>query len=126
MSRIAWSWFLLETPPCQGSSIGGVRLLKQAAAVGSHWPWRTPEERVKPHESASFWKRVVCPERSPGCRMPRSFLESTMTSEPPKVPEHVRFGDGFELDARAYELRRTRGALMIDSMRHYVLEHVVE
>src|SRR5262245_11146029 len=126
MSRIAWSWFLLETPPCQGSSTGGVRLLKQAAAVGSHWPWRTPEERVKPHESASSWKRVVCPERRPGCRMSRSFLESTMTSEPPKLPEHVRFGDGFELDARAYELRRAGRALKLERIPMEVLRLLVE
>jgi hypothetical protein len=49
-----------------------------------------------------------------------------MTSEPPKPAEHVRFGDGFELDARAYELRRAGRTLKLERIPMEVLRLLVE
>jgi TolB-like protein/DNA-binding winged helix-turn-helix (wHTH) protein/Tfp pilus assembly protein PilF len=43
-----------------------------------------------------------------------------------KLPEHVRFGDGFELDAQAYELRRAGRALKLERIPMEVLRLLVE
>src|SRR5262245_6840298 len=58
--------------------------------------------------------------------LPGRFLESTMTSELPTLPEYVRFGDGFELDARAYELRRAGRALKLERIPMEILRLLVE
>jgi TolB-like protein/DNA-binding winged helix-turn-helix (wHTH) protein/Tfp pilus assembly protein PilF len=49
-----------------------------------------------------------------------------MASEPLKTAEHVRLGDGFELDARAYELRRAGRALKLERIPMEVLRLLVE
>jgi TolB-like protein/DNA-binding winged helix-turn-helix (wHTH) protein/Flp pilus assembly protein TadD len=49
-----------------------------------------------------------------------------MSSEPSKPSEHVRFGDGFELDAGAYELRRGGRTLKLERIPMEVLRLLVE
>ena len=49
-----------------------------------------------------------------------------MTSEPSTTPEHVRFGDGFELDAGAYELRRAGRTLKLERIPMELLRLLVE
>jgi TolB-like protein/DNA-binding winged helix-turn-helix (wHTH) protein/Tfp pilus assembly protein PilF len=49
-----------------------------------------------------------------------------MTPEAPKLPDHARFGDGFELDAQAYELRRAGQAVKLERIPMEVLRLLVE
>jgi len=49
-----------------------------------------------------------------------------MASEPLKTPEQVRFGDGFELDPRAYELRRAGRVLKLERIPMELLLLLVE
>ncbi len=49
-----------------------------------------------------------------------------MASEPLKIAEQVRFGDGFELDPRAYELRRAGRVLKLERIPMELLLLLVE
>src|SRR5260221_2286920 len=49
-----------------------------------------------------------------------------MASEPLKTAEQVRFGDGFELDPRAYELRRAGRVLKLERIPMELLLLLVE
>jgi DNA-binding winged helix-turn-helix (wHTH) protein len=49
-----------------------------------------------------------------------------MATEPLKTAEQVRFGDGFELDSRAYELRRAGRVLKLERIPMELLLLLVE
>jgi TolB-like protein/DNA-binding winged helix-turn-helix (wHTH) protein len=54
------------------------------------------------------------------------LLGRTMASHPVKTAERLRFGEGFELDARAYELRRSGRVLKLERIPMELLLFLME
>jgi eukaryotic-like serine/threonine-protein kinase len=57
---------------------------------------------------------------------PNSYGVSTLASEPTRVTEPIKFGNGFELDVRAYELRRSGKPLKLERIPMELLVLLVE